>query len=111
MRNILSMMKTEIFNLYSTIDELVKKVTKSQASYLKDRGNEDLYKQWSENVKDLQKAESNLRYLKTAYATVCEACEVEPMTVEEIVAEKTEKAARKSARKASQKEEPVKQES
>lgn len=111
MRNILSMMKTEIFNLYSTIDELVKKVTNSQTSYLKDRGNEALYNQWSENVKDLQKAESNLRYLKTAYATVCEACEVEPMTVEEIVAEKTEKAARKSARKAGQKEEPVKQES
>lgn len=111
MRNILSMMKTEIFNLYSTIDELVKKVTNSQASYLKDRGNEALYNQWSENVKDLQKAESNLRYLKTAYATVCEACEVEPMTVEEIVAEKTEKAARKSARKVGQKEESVKQES
>ena len=111
MRNILSMMKTEIFNLYSTIDELVKKVTNSQASYLKERGNEALYNQWSENVKDLQKAESNLRYLKTAYATVCEACEVEPMTVEEIVAEKTEKAARKSARKTTQKEESVKQES
>ncbi len=99
MKRIMNVLKNEIFNLYNTINNLVKKVTASQETYLKDRTNETQFSNWSETVKDLQKAESDMRYLRSAYATICNACEVEPMTVEEIVAEKNGKAVKKAERK------------
>lgn len=99
MRHILNILKNEIFNYHNTINGLVKKVTVSQDSYLKDRSNEPLFNVWSESVKDLQKAESDLRYLRSAYATICSACETEPMSVEEIIAEKNARAAKKAERK------------
>lgn len=88
MKQIINVLKNEIFNQNQESEELVKKVTISQESYLKDRSNEALFNIWSDNVKQLQKVESNMRYLKSAYATICNACEVEPMSVEDIVAEK-----------------------
>lgn len=105
MKHIINILKNEIFKQFSSIDGLVKKVAISQESYLKDRSNESLFKIWSENVKDLQKTESNVRYLRSAYATICNACEVEPMTVEEIVAEKKIKAQKRALNKVKQKEE------
>ena len=95
----MNVLKNEIFKQHSSINGLVKKVAVSQESYLKNRSNEALFNIWSENVKDLQKVESNVRYLRSAYATICNACEVEPMTVEEIVAEKNGKAVKKAERK------------
>ena len=100
MKHILNILKNEIFNHHKLIDTLVKKVTVCQESYLKDRTNEPLFNSWSESVKDLQKAESDMRYLRSAYATICNACEVEPMTVEELVGEKNTKAAKKVEKKA-----------
>ena len=99
MKHIMNILKNEIFNLNNQIEDLVKKVTVSQESYLNDRSNEALYNRWSENVKDLQKAESDMRYLRSAYSTICNACEVEPMSVEEIIKLKDEKAAKKAERK------------
>ena len=99
MKHILNVLKNEIFNLHNTINDLVKKVTVSQESYLKDRSNEALFNNWSEKVKDLQKSESDMRYLRSAYATICTACEVEPMTVEEIVSERTARETKKVERK------------
>ena len=99
MKHILNVLKNEIFNLHNTINDLVKKVTVSQESYLKDRSNETLFNNWSEKVKDLQKSESDMRYLRSAYATICTACEVEPMTVEEIVSERTARETKKVERK------------
>ena len=64
----MNVLKNEIFNLYNTINNLVKKVTASQETYLKDRTNETQFSNWSETVKDLQKAESDMRYLRSAYA-------------------------------------------
>lgn len=109
MKHIINILKNEIFKQFSSIDGLVKKVAISQESYLKDRSNESLFNIWSENVKDLQKTESNVRYLRSAYATICNACEVEPLSVEEIVAEKTARTAKKAARKSSQKESETKE--
>ena len=106
MKYIMNVLKNEIFNQFSNIEGLVKKVTVSQESYLKDRGNESLYDQWSENVQKLQKSESDMRYLKSAYATICNACEVEPMTVEAIVSERTVKAEKRAARKESKERKP-----
>ena len=99
MKHILNVLKNEIFKLHNTINDLVKKVTVSQESYLNDRKNEALFNSWSETVKDLQKSESDMRHLRSAYATVCAACEVEPMTVEEIVGERTARATKKAERK------------
>ncbi len=99
MKHILNVMKNEIFNLHNTINDLVKKVTVSQESYLKDRTNETLFKNWSEKVKDLQKSESDMRYLRSAYATICTACEIEPMSVEDIVGERTARESKKAERK------------
>lgn len=109
MKHIINILKNEIFKQFSSIDGLVKKVAISQESYLKDRSNESLFNIWSENVKDLQKTESNVRYLRSAYATICNACEVEPLSVEEIVAEKTARTAKKAARKSGQKESETKE--
>ena len=53
MKYIMNVLKNEIFNQFSNIEGLVKKVTVSQESYLKDRGNESLYDQWRENVQKL----------------------------------------------------------
>ena len=99
MKHILNVLKNEIFNIHNTINDLVKKVTVSQESYLNDRSNDALFNSWSEKVKDLQKAESDMRYLRSAYSTICTACEVEPMTVEEIVGERTARASKKAERK------------
>ena len=99
MKHILNVLKNEIFNLNNTINDLVKKVTVSQESYLKDRSNETLFNNWSEKVKDLQKSETDMRYLRSAYATICTACEIEPMTVEEIVSERTARETKKVERK------------
>ena len=99
MKHILNVMKNEIFNLHNTINDLVKKVTVSQESYLKDRTNETLFNNWSEKVKDLQKSESDMRYLRSAYATICTACEIEPMSVEDIVGERTARESKKAERK------------
>ncbi len=99
MKHILNVLKNEIFNLHNTINDLVKKVTVSQESYLKDRTNETLFKNWSEKVKDLQKSESDMRYLRSAYATICSACEIEPMSVEDIVGERTARESKKAERK------------
>ena len=103
MKQIISMLKTEIFTQYSHINDLVKKVTISQESYIKDRSNEALYNTWSEDVQKLQKAESDMRYLRSAYSTLCNACEVEPMSVEEIVADKEAKKAKKESRQSTPK--------
>ena len=99
MKHILNVLKNEIFNLHNTINDLVKKVTVSQESYLPDRTNETLFKNWSEKVKDLQKSESDMRYLRSAYATICSACEIEPMSVEDIVGERTARESKKAERK------------
>lgn len=99
MKHILNVLKNEIFNIHNTINDLVKKVTVSQESYLNDRSNDALFNSWSEKVKDLQKAESDMRYLRSAYSTICTACEVEPMTVEEIVSERTARETKKVERK------------
>ena len=99
MKHIMNVLKNEICNRFSEMDGLVKKVTVSQESYLKNRGNESLYDSWSENVKDLQKAESDMRHLRAAYSEICEACGTEPKSNEDIVAEKIAKAVRKSERK------------
>lgn len=68
MKHILNVLKNEIFNQNKQTDGLVKKITASQEAYLKDRKNEKLFNVWSENVKGLQKVESNQRYLLSAYA-------------------------------------------
>ena len=99
MKHIMNVLKNEIFKLHNTIDGLVKKVTISQESYLNDRSNEALFDIWSERVKEMQKAESDMRHLRSAYATICNACEVEPLSVEDIVAEKDARAAKKAAKK------------
>ena len=99
MKHIMNVLKNEIFKQHSSINGLVKKVAVSQESYLKNRSNEALFNIWSENVKDLQKVESNVRYLRSAYATICNACEVEPLSVEEILAEKDARVAKKAAKK------------
>lgn len=96
MKHILNVLKNEIFKHHNTISDLVKKVTVSQESYLNDRSNEAQFNNWSNTVKDLQKSESDMRYLRSAYAT---ACEVEPMTVEEIVSERTARETKKVERK------------
>lgn len=95
----MNVLKNEIFNQHSLVEGLVKKVAISQESYLKERSNEALFNIWSESVKDLQKTESNIRYLRSAYATICNACEVEPMTVDEIMAEKKVRETKKAERK------------
>lgn len=89
MKHIINVLKNEIFNQNNEIANLIKKVTISQDSYLKNRNNEAMFNIWSDNVKQLQKVESNLRYLRSAYVTMCNACEVEPQTNDEIIAEKT----------------------
>ena len=99
MKYIMNVLKNEIFNNHNSINDLIKKVTVSQEAYLKDRSDEALFNNWSEKVKDLQKHESDMRYLRSAYATICSACEVEPMTVEEIVNERTAKESKKAERK------------
>ena len=109
MKHILNVLKNEIFNQNKQTDGLVKKITASQEAYLKDRKNEKLFNAWSENVKGLQKIESNQRFLLSAYATICAACEMEPMTIEEIIAEKNAKATKKASRYPVKKEEPAKE--
>lgn len=104
MKHIINVLKNEIFNQEQTVNDLVKKVTISQDAYLKDRSNEAFFNIWSDRVKELQKTESNLRYLRSAYVTMCNACEVEPLTNEEIIAEKSNKKARKP--RAKKNEEP-----
>ena len=99
MKHIINVLKNEIFNHNKAINDLVKKVTVSQESYLKDRTNETLFNNWSEKVKDLQKSESDMRYLRSAYATICTACEIEPMSVEDIVGERTARESKKAERK------------
>ncbi len=99
MKYIMNVLKNEIFNNHNSINDLIKKVTVSQEAYLKDRSDEALFNNWSEKVKDLQKHESDMRYLRSAYVTICSACEVEPMTVEEIVNERTAKESKKAERK------------
>ena len=99
MKYIMNVLKNEIFNNHNSINDLIKKVTVSQEAYLKDRSDEALFDNWSEKVKDLQKSESDMRYLRSAYATICTACEVEPMTVEEIVSERTARETKKVERK------------
>ncbi len=98
MKHIMNVLKNEIFNQHSLVEGLVKKVAISQESYLNERSNEALFNIWSESVKDLQKTESNIRYLRSAYATICGACEVEPMTIDEIMAEKKVKETKKAER-------------
>ena len=102
MKHIMNVLKNEIFKLHSVMSGLVKKVTISQESYLNNRSNEALFNIWSENVKNLQKAESDMRYLRSAYSTICSACEVDPLSVEEIVAERDARAAKKAAKKEKQ---------
>lgn len=102
MKHIVNVLKNEIFNQNNLISGLIKKVTISQESYLNDRGNEPLFNIWSENVKELQKVESNLRYLKSAYVTMCNACEIEPQSLDEIVNEKAERKPRKLRAKKNQ---------
>ena len=102
MRHIVNVLKNEIFNQNTLIDGLIKKVTISQESYLKDRSNEAFFSIWSQNVKELQKVESNLRYLKTAYVTMCKACEIEPQSLDDIINEKAERKPRKPRAKKSQ---------
>lgn len=104
MKHIVNVLKNEIFNQEQSINDLVKKVTIAQETYLKDRSNEAYFNIWSDRVKELQKTESNLRYLRSAYVTMCNACEIEPLSNEEIVAEKTNKKARKP--RAKKNEEP-----
>ena len=99
MKHILNVLKNEIFNHNKAINDLVKKVTVSQEAYLKDRTNESLFNSWSETVKDLQKYESDMRYLRSAYATICTACEIEPMSVEDIVGKRTARDSKKAERK------------
>ena len=99
MKHILNVLKNEIFKHHNTISDLVKKVTVSQETYLNDRSNEAQFNNWSNTVKDLQKSESDMRYLRSAYAAICTACEVEPMTVEEIVSEITARETKKVERK------------
>lgn len=99
MKHILNVLKNEIFNRHNLIDSLVKKVTVTQESYLKNRTSEPLFNTWSEAVKEMQKAESDMRYLRSAYATICTACETEPMTVEEIVGERTARETKKAERR------------
>ena len=99
MKHILNVLKNEIFNLHNNINDLVKKVTVSQDLYLNDRSNEAQFNDWSNAVKDLYKSESDMRYLRSAYDTICTACEIEPMTVEEIVSERTAKETKKVERK------------
>ena len=99
MKHILNVLKNEIFNRHNLIDNLVKKVTVSQESYLKNRTNEPLFNMWSDAVKELQKVESDMRYLRSAYATICTACETEPLSIEEIVKERTVKETRREERK------------
>lgn len=102
MKHIVNVLKNEIFNQNNLIDGLIKKVTISQESYLNDRSNEALFNIWSENVQELQKVESNLRYLKSAYVTMCNACEIEPQSLDEIVNEKAERKPRKPRAKKNQ---------
>ena len=103
MKHILRVLKNEIFTQSKQTEKLVQKVADSQTAYLADRGNETLYNTWSDRVKELQKKESDMRYLKSAYATICTACEIEPMTVEEIIAEKSARTEKKASKKADKK--------
>ena len=104
MKNIISMLRSEIYSQFLGIDNLVKAVTVSQDSYLKDRTNKSFFNIWSENVKKLQKAESDIHYMHSAYVTLCEGCGIEPMSVEDIVAEKKIKAQRRALNKDKKKE-------
>jgi|GEM_PF-6907120 len=99
MKQILNVLKNEIFSQTKQIDGLVKKITASQDAYLKDRSNEELFNSWSGNVSSLQKVEGNLKALRTAYITLCGACGVEPLSNDQIVAEKAAKKAKKSSKK------------
>lgn len=111
MKHIINFLKTEIYKQFSNIDGLVKKVTISQESFLKERSNEALFNIWSENVKNLNTVESNLHTLHSAYATICSGCGIEPMSVEDIVAEKNSKAEKKALRKSKSKKEIANKES
>ncbi len=95
MKNIINVLKNEIFNQTNSMESLIKKVTVAQESYLKDRSNDGLFSIWSEAVTEMQKTESNLRALRNAYSIICKACEVEPKTIEEIIAEKSQRKERK----------------
>ena len=88
MKQILNVLKNEIFNQKQSLNDLVNKVAIAQESFMNERSNDALYKIWSDHIKDLQKTESNLRHLRSAYVTMCDACEIEPLSNEEIVAEK-----------------------
>lgn len=103
MKHIINVIKNEIFNQHNDIEGLVKKVEISQQSYMADRGNEALFKLWSENMQELQKTEQNFLALKSAYSTLCNSCNIEPKTVEEIVAEKTTRKEKKQSKKNTEK--------
>ena len=99
MKHILNALKNEIFKHDQSLNDLVKRVTIAQESYLNDRSNEAFFTIWSDRVKELQKTESNLRHLRSAYVTLCDACEIQPLSNDEIVAEKSVKKNRKSKSK------------
>ena len=98
MKQIINVLKNEIFNQEQTLNDLVKRVAIAQESYLGNRSNEAFFTIWSDRVKELQKTESNLRHLRSAYVTICNACEIEPLSNEEIIAEKSVKQAKKESR-------------
>ena len=99
MKHVLNVLKNEIFNQNKQTETLVQKVAVSQEAYMADRKNEALFNTWSDQVKELQKRESNMRYLKSAYVTICNACEVEPKSIDEILAEKGARVEKKNSRR------------
>ena len=55
MKQIINVLKNEIFNQEQTLNDLVKRVAIAQESYLGDRSNEAFFTIWSDRVKELQK--------------------------------------------------------
>lgn len=94
MKHIINVLKRELFNQNTIVEGLIKKVEVSQNAYYKNRSNEAFFNIWSDNVKQLQKAESNINYLRSAYVTICNACEIEPMSFEAIIKEKADRKPR-----------------
>jgi len=99
MKHILSAVKAQLVERLTNTENLVKKVTIAQEAYRGDTSNEFLFNNWMNAMEELSKNEQVIRHLKSAYRSMCSACEVEEQTVEDILQEAVAKQAKKAARK------------
>lgn len=99
MKHILSSIKKELVNSFNLSESLAKKVSVAQEAYFKDKNNEFLFKNWLSSMEELSKNEQASRHLKSAYKSMCSACEVQEQEIEELLSESADRQAKKAARK------------